>query len=671
MLRRFGRWAPRAGVAVGAAVLLLGLLPVTAEAHRDGCHRWHSCPSDTGSYVCGDLGYDTYCGGTGDDDSGPSESVDVTAPRRPKVDRPHAGEGGRVSLTVTAEQGARIDVSETDEYGGAGRTVAVATATGNAQPLSFKAASGSHTYTVTATDAAGNTSDVSEGIALDVDADSPEITALSVSDPDATTATTRVSFASEAGAAYELAVSGRKERITGTVGGDGTVSDAVLVLPNGSYTARVRVTDDAGNVGRAERSLPVDVEALAPRVTADHAPGSGLVRFAVTAPPRSKGTLTVGDAVERAFTTDADGHATVSAELPDGSHPAPVVTVTDRYGRSGRTSGRSLVVDTVAPVLKVVSDAERATHGELSLAVTSEARAKVSVVYGSGSRDGFTSSGHRATVTRALAPGTYQVTVTATDAYGNTSTEHLSIEVGDQRTAGQWLALVLKAVLVLGLIAAAGYVYHRTRPAREARRARRAAERHARELRAWEQEHERLVDLAEFAAELGEAEGPGGEWPAAWGKRKRGEAVWWVTDADMVQHGKNGMDVPGGGSVRDSGTLVVTGQRVLFVGGTRREWLFAKLVHVEHSGRDITWMRVTNRSKVSGVRYRREPERTRVAIESAIAEAPAGEARELGTGRGPVLARLRQMITAHDRQRPGGTEPAPAARAAQPTSPRV
>jgi endonuclease YncB( thermonuclease family) len=32
-----------------------------SDAHQSGCHRWHSCPSDTGSYVCGDLGYDTYC----------------------------------------------------------------------------------------------------------------------------------------------------------------------------------------------------------------------------------------------------------------------------------------------------------------------------------------------------------------------------------------------------------------------------------------------------------------------------------------------------------------------------------------------------------------------------------------------------------------------------------
>lgn len=33
-----------------------------AFAHRSGCHRWHSCPSDSGSYSCGDTGYDNYCG---------------------------------------------------------------------------------------------------------------------------------------------------------------------------------------------------------------------------------------------------------------------------------------------------------------------------------------------------------------------------------------------------------------------------------------------------------------------------------------------------------------------------------------------------------------------------------------------------------------------------------
>ncbi len=37
--------------------LLLISIPTVTSAHRSGCHRWHSCPSDTGSYVEGDAGY--------------------------------------------------------------------------------------------------------------------------------------------------------------------------------------------------------------------------------------------------------------------------------------------------------------------------------------------------------------------------------------------------------------------------------------------------------------------------------------------------------------------------------------------------------------------------------------------------------------------------------------
>lgn len=42
-------------------LIVVSFLPNTlvpfAEAHRSGCHRWHSCPSDSGSYTCGDAGY--------------------------------------------------------------------------------------------------------------------------------------------------------------------------------------------------------------------------------------------------------------------------------------------------------------------------------------------------------------------------------------------------------------------------------------------------------------------------------------------------------------------------------------------------------------------------------------------------------------------------------------
>ena len=50
-------------VALLAALTLLALFGslTPVAAHRSGCHRWHSCPSDSGSYTCGDLGYCSQC----------------------------------------------------------------------------------------------------------------------------------------------------------------------------------------------------------------------------------------------------------------------------------------------------------------------------------------------------------------------------------------------------------------------------------------------------------------------------------------------------------------------------------------------------------------------------------------------------------------------------------
>ncbi|MDQ2805383.1 MAG: hypothetical protein M3Z04_00460 [Chloroflexota bacterium] len=48
------------GLGVLALAGLLFAAPRTADntlAHQSGCHTNHTCPSDTGSYVCGDLGY--------------------------------------------------------------------------------------------------------------------------------------------------------------------------------------------------------------------------------------------------------------------------------------------------------------------------------------------------------------------------------------------------------------------------------------------------------------------------------------------------------------------------------------------------------------------------------------------------------------------------------------
>ena len=44
-----------------SAVAGLVVVAQPAAAHRSGCHAAHSCPSDTGSYVCGDTGNFNFC----------------------------------------------------------------------------------------------------------------------------------------------------------------------------------------------------------------------------------------------------------------------------------------------------------------------------------------------------------------------------------------------------------------------------------------------------------------------------------------------------------------------------------------------------------------------------------------------------------------------------------
>ena len=42
---------------VGVVGILASALASPVLAHRSGCHNLHSCPSDSNTYTCGDLGY--------------------------------------------------------------------------------------------------------------------------------------------------------------------------------------------------------------------------------------------------------------------------------------------------------------------------------------------------------------------------------------------------------------------------------------------------------------------------------------------------------------------------------------------------------------------------------------------------------------------------------------
>jgi len=58
---RFLQGVEIAAIVLVALLALFFLAPRPAQAHRSGCHAWHSCPSDHGTYICGDTGHCSAC----------------------------------------------------------------------------------------------------------------------------------------------------------------------------------------------------------------------------------------------------------------------------------------------------------------------------------------------------------------------------------------------------------------------------------------------------------------------------------------------------------------------------------------------------------------------------------------------------------------------------------
>ncbi|MEU1090944.1 LPXTG cell wall anchor domain-containing protein [Streptomyces sp. NPDC005892] len=690
------RRAVMALVTLLVAAVALGVGASPAMAHRDGCHRWHSCPSDSGSYVCGDLGYFSECGysslpgsdsgsdsssdsgsgsgaGSGvDEDVEPEPVVDIEPPARPATHGADAAAGGRVSVLVSAEKGARIEVR--DE---ADSVVAHATATGADQKIAFDAGDGEHAYTVVAVDASGNTSGASDEFTVTVDGTAPRAgtPALGVADPE--TGAAPVTLDAEAGASYEVTVEGRKDVLRGTVDDGGTVTGS-LRLPNGTFRLVAVVRDEAGNRTRKEATVNVALKEIRPGVRWG-TPEDGRTTVDVAGPPGSTGTVTTDGGAEP-VRLDGDGRGSVTLPLKDGSYRA-LVTLTDTFGRRGTARSAEFVVDTVAPALRVVYDEERARHGDVVLTVTGERGATLRL-------DGADGSGpvvldrERRVVSWHEEPGAHRLVARLTDAHGNTSVKELTLRVSDDMTgseirnallglAGTVVVLAVLALLVwrrrraiivwwarrretarLASEERAALAVAARQEAEERRREeerRRAREAHERRLAVWLSTRDRLAAEYDFVRGL-----RGTEYSASdfrWAARKAGERVLLVAPAALVEvrtrQGVNRLETT------VTGELVVTDRRLLFSGpGGRREWAYGKWLQHEHDeSAGVTLISVGNRRKTSGVSYGHgEAFRVRMAIDLAVDRAQ---------GRGDEVAdRARAVLEAHERNKP--EEPAEA-----------
>jgi hypothetical protein len=82
--------------------LILGLLVGLAQAHQDPCHRRHACPSDQGTYGCGDLGHCEQCPDTPFCRGG---NPTPTAQQTPRLTHPPSSRGEGAACATVTERG--------------------------------------------------------------------------------------------------------------------------------------------------------------------------------------------------------------------------------------------------------------------------------------------------------------------------------------------------------------------------------------------------------------------------------------------------------------------------------------------------------------------------------------------------------------------------------------
>ena len=377
-----------------------------------------------------------------------------------------AGDG----LINAAERTAGIALSGTTE---ASRSVSIATGTGvdmtttaddtgawsASVPSANLATSGNVTFTVTSSDAAGNATAVSRTAAVDVAAPNLVVTQANnqiagngIINADERTAGIALSGTTEASRSVSIAT-GTGVDMTTTADDTGAWSASVPsanLATSGNVTFTVTSSDAAGNAAIVIRIALVDNTAPALIVTQadEQIAGDGIINAAErSAGVVLSGTTEAGCSVIIATGIGADVTATAdeagawsafvpSANLPNSGDVTFTVTSSDAAGNAA-TLTRTVAVDVTAPNL-VVTQANNQIAGDgiinatertagITFSGITEAGRSVSIATGTGvdlTATADDTGAWIATVPSANLPtaGSMTVTVTSSDAAGNTAT---------------------------------------------------------------------------------------------------------------------------------------------------------------------------------------------------------------------------------------------------------
>ncbi|MGI9341849.1 MAG: beta strand repeat-containing protein [Gammaproteobacteria bacterium] len=294
-------------------------------------------------------------------------------------------------------------------------------------------ADGTYDVAVTATDPslnAGTDGSVNE---LVIDTAAPTVTVNSLTTNDATPQLTGT--VNDPAATIQVTVNGNTYAATNNGDGTWTLADDTIApaLTDGTYDVAVTATDAATNAGTDASINELVIDTTAPTVTVnplttnDSTPQlNGTV-----SDPAATIQVTVGGN-SYAATNNGDGtwtlaDNTIAPALADGTYDV-AVTATDAATNAGTDASiNELVIDTNAPAVTVNTLITNDSTPQLTGTVSDPA-ATIQVTVG-GNTYAATNNGDGTwtladdTIAPALADGTYDVAVTATDATSNVGTD--------------------------------------------------------------------------------------------------------------------------------------------------------------------------------------------------------------------------------------------------------
>ena len=359
------------------------------------------------------------------------------------------------ALSGTAEAGSTVTILQD----GAPLATVTASAAGTWNYSPAALADGAHTFTVTATDAAGNVSPAAT-LTLNVVTTGPvPVTDLVVTDnvgtltgalaSGATTDDTTPTLSGTAGALGNIVTVYDGTAILGTVtaGAGGAWEFTTAALSNGPHALSVTVTDPAGNTSTAT-AFPITVDTIAPTastlvITNDVAntviPNGGVTNdttptLSGVAEANSTVNIFEGAALLGTVLADANGAWNfTTGVLGTGAHTL-TVSVTDAAGNVSGSTAATVNIDTTAPgavtfttsnnngtVATPILNNGTTNDNTPLLTGTAEAGSRVTILDGTTPLGTVTAgaTGAWSFTSTTLADGVHTLNVTATDTAGN------------------------------------------------------------------------------------------------------------------------------------------------------------------------------------------------------------------------------------------------------------